>query len=297
MWCAACRADVAAELSSDNRRMLCARCRSELGTAVGSIDRPIVEPRLQDTERNARELLARWSTQHLLEPPIAAGPAAPLAPVATRPAGTSSELPAERLHRFDGPHAATATPTPVIAASDGPAVPKPKSDDTRERPRRRRVPKPHLAAVPSEDSTLNSSGPHSSEALPHDDMVRLAVKQPPLREGNWTTTIGQLCAYGGVAVLTLGTVMVLSGYFGGPANYAPTGWLVAAVGQMLLFLGVVTLVSGGMEQTVDEVAWRIDHLAAQIMHLEKTIDLQQAQLEAMRRREERQSRRGRSDAA
>ena len=111
--------------------------------------------------------------------------------------------------------------------------------------------------------------------------------------------IGQLCAYGGVAVLTLGTVMVLSGYFGGPTNYAPTGWLVAAVGQMLLFLGVVTLVSGGMEQTVDEVSWRIDHLAEQIMHLEQVIASQQAHLEASQRRERRRMRssRGQADAA
>ena len=31
MWCPSCRADVAAELSTDNRRMLCARCQTELG--------------------------------------------------------------------------------------------------------------------------------------------------------------------------------------------------------------------------------------------------------------------------
>ena len=93
--------------------------------------------------------------------------------------------------------------------------------------------------------------------------------------------------------------MVLSGYFGVQGNYAPTGWLVAAVGQMLLFLGVVTLVSGGMEQTVDEVSWRIDHLAEQIMHLEQVIELQQAQLEESRlvRRRRNSSRRDQSDAA
>lgn len=93
--------------------------------------------------------------------------------------------------------------------------------------------------------------------------------------------------------------MVLSGYFGGPANYAPTGWLVSAVGQMLLFLGVVTLVSGGMEQTVDEVAWRIDSLAEHIVHLEQTIVAQQSQLEEAQRLERRRRRRdrGQSDAA
>lgn len=94
--------------------------------------------------------------------------------------------------------------------------------------------------------------------------------------------------------------MVLSGYFGGPTNYAPTGWLVAAVGQMLLFLGVVTLVSGGMEQTVDEVAWRIDALAEQIHDLEQVISAQQQEFDRIRRRAERRGRRpnrDQSDAA
>lgn len=108
--------------------------------------------------------------------------------------------------------------------------------------------------------------------------------------------VGQLCAYAGVAVLTLGTVMVLSGYFGGPTNYAPTGWLVAAVGQMLLFLGVVTLVSGGMEQTVDEVSWRIDQLADQIFRLEQMIVNQQAQQEESQRRNRRRMRSSRDQA-
>jgi len=94
--------------------------------------------------------------------------------------------------------------------------------------------------------------------------------------------------------------MVLSGYFGGPTNYAPTGWLVAAVGQMLLFLGVVTLVSGGMEQTVDEVSWRIDHLAEQLMRLEQMVSDQQSAAADARRREQRAARmqrRDQSDAA
>jgi len=99
-----------------------------------------------------------------------------------------------------------------------------------------------------------------------------------------------------VAVLTLGTVMVLSGYFGGPANYAPTGWLVAAVGQMLLFLGVVTLVSGGMEQTVDAVAWRIDELADQVDRLERLIKDQQMR-KRVRRDQRPDSRARRADAA
>jgi len=279
MWCAACRADVAAELSPDNRRMLCARCHSELGTAAGALDRSATGPRLQDTERNARELLARWSTQHVLESPLSATVAGT---PAVAPATESA--PVRMSHRLDAAH--SSVPAPMVAPPNNESAEEPRA----ERPRRRKkASRPRLAAVGHDDAP--------AKPTTHDDMVRMAVQQPVTRAGNWTTSIGQLCAYGGVAVLTLGTVMVLSGYFGGPANYAPTGWLVAAVGQMLLFLGVVTLVSGGMEQTVDEVSWRIDHLASTISRLEQVIESQQSQLKEFQRRELRRARRDQSDAA
>ena len=280
MWCAACRADVAAELSTDNRRMLCARCHSELGTAAGAIERAVTGPRLQDTERNARELLARWSTQHVLEAPVAISTGTSVPPTeATTP---------RQSHRFDAAHP---LPTPVTAHPDRSHGEADESNQISQ-PKRRRLketPIPKIAAKNGEVPTPQPS---------HDDIVRAAVQHPHLRQGSWTTSIGQLCAYAGVAVLTLGTVMVLSGYFGGPTNYATTGWLVSAVGQMLLFLGVVTLVSGGMEQTVDEVSWRIDSLAEHIIHLEKTIASQQVLLQDARRRERRDRQRpGQSDAA
>lgn len=282
MWCAACRADVAAELSTDNRRMLCARCHSELGMAEGALGRTTTEPRQQDPERNARELLARWSAQHLLEPPVVTGSAPNL--------GSSSEATTpKRAHRFDGGHS---VPTPVIAKSE--AIVERGSGDgdnaPSERRRRKKVRRPRLA------ETQDDTPPRRSA---QDDLVRTAVQQSPPPRSNWTTSVGQLCAYGGVAMLTLGTVMVLSGYFGGPANYAPTGWLVSAVGQMLLFLGVVTLVSGGMEQTVDEVSWRVDSLSEQMAQLERMMIAQQLLLEEVLRRERRRNRptRDQSDAA
>ena len=84
--------------------------------------------------------------------------------------------------------------------------------------------------------------------------------------------VGQLCAYSGVCLLTCGTVMVMWSYFGGPPNFMPTGWLTAAIGQMSLFLGVVTLISSGLEQTTSEVAWRIDHLAEEVHHMGLALD-------------------------
>jgi hypothetical protein len=77
-------------------------------------------------------------------------------------------------------------------------------------------------------------------------------------------------AYVGVAVLTIGTALVLWGYFGGPAAYAPTGWLVTTAGQMLLLLGVITLISGGMQQTTHEVASRVAHLDGRMHRIETT---------------------------
>lgn len=82
--------------------------------------------------------------------------------------------------------------------------------------------------------------------------------------------IGQILSYIGVLSLTIGTTFVLWGYFGeNHPNYAPMGWLVLTAGQMLLFLGVVTLVSGGMEQTTAEVAQRIDALGEHIFRIEQ----------------------------
>jgi hypothetical protein len=81
---------------------------------------------------------------------------------------------------------------------------------------------------------------------------------------------GQMLAYAGVLALTVGAAFVLMGYFGGPGwqSYTPTGWLITTTGQMLLFLGVVTLVSGGMEQTTEEVARRIERLGQRMIRIE-----------------------------
>ena len=278
MWCPECRADVAAELSSDNRRYCCARCQTELGIAAGAVDRVLAPPRLLDTERNARELLARWSTQNLLEPAATSSAATPLA--TPRPAGAEAAAISSRSGlRVDAAHPAMPSPKGMVERDQS----QTSNEPTERKPRRKKLRRPQLA-TPTE------------EALPttpsrHDELVRAAIAEPQPARTNWTSMAGQLCAYGGVGLLTCGTVLVLSGYFGGPVHYAPTGWLIAAVGQMLLFLGVVTLVSGGMEQTVDEVAWRIDYLAERIVHLEHMV--QERELRDPRR--QRPPRRSRDD--
>jgi hypothetical protein len=92
------------------------------------------------------------------------------------------------------------------------------------------------------------------------------------KPGRQESIFGQLLAYMGVGLLTIGTALVVWGYFGGEAvqRYQSTGWLVSTAGQMLLFLGVVTLVSGGMQQTTHEVAQRVEYLGGKMHRIEQS---------------------------
>lgn len=103
------------------------------------------------------------------------------------------------------------------------------------------------------DSTLR--GPHFEITAP--------------RRSNLTSVTGQFLAYLGVLGLTIGTAMVIYGHFGGYSEYTPTGWLVTTVAQMLLFLGVINLVSGGIEQNNEDVSRRINTLGEQLVRIEK----------------------------
>ncbi|MFG0240934.1 MAG: hypothetical protein ACF8CY_07800, partial [Gimesia chilikensis] len=64
---------------------------------------------------------------------------------------------------------------------------------------------------------------------------------------------------------------------------ASTGWLISTAGQMLLFLGVITLVSAGMEQTSNSVTRRIDRLGQRIFLFEQAMLDQQQEAERKKR--------------
>lgn len=299
MWCPSCRADVAAELSTDNRRMLCARCQTELAITATAASQIANLPRAIETERDARELLARWSAQNLLDVPA---PAVGAGPFAT-PNG-SGETPIARPElRFDDGRPTVPAPSSRFldsarAKQDQSSSSPPANDqDENSRLKKRFAKKksqasrlaaapvrelPETPVVPVEQRTSelqpSSSHYHSTLETPH---VTSAFRSHP----TWIMMAGQICAYAGVGLLTCGTVLVMWNYFGGPANFLPLGWLTAAVGQMLLFLGVITLISSGLDLTVSEVAWRIDHLAEEIHHMEMALeDLEHEHRRARRRR-------------
>ncbi len=88
------------------------------------------------------------------------------------------------------------------------------------------------------------------------------------KRSNMTSLTGQFLAYLGVLGLSVGSGVDLGGRCGGNSEYTPTGWLVTTVAQMMLFLGVINLVSGGIEQNNDDVSARINNLGEQLMRIE-----------------------------
>jgi len=264
MWCPKCQADVAGEVTSDHKRVRCAICSTEISRVSAST--------AADKTREARELLERWSSGRISEstsptslltsgtPLKSVTELTPSLPTATpvapemKPATVaenSSAKAATRPHfRVDQRRAVRTTSTPQSTPAAAPTQSARPQFQPQPRQSTRRLDRAHEYA-----------GPHFE--------IPTAVDAPRRRGNNWSSIIGQLLAYAGVAMLTVGTVLVIWGYFGGPMAYTPTGWLIATVGQMLLFLGIVTIVSGGMEHTTQEVCRRIDFLGDRILRVEQ----------------------------
>jgi hypothetical protein len=112
---------------------------------------------------------------------------------------------------------------------------------------------------------------HESLGGPHFDLQAF-LAQDAQKPGRSESIWGQVLAYLGIGLITVGTTLVLWGWFGSKPQYAPTGWLICTVGQMLLFLGVTTLISGGMQQTSHEVTRRVEYLGDRILRFEQSAE-------------------------
>jgi len=228
--------------SADNERVYCTACGNELA-------RPASEASAEEATdmpsgralRDPRELLARWAREDALE--SLDSPRPPVREVPER----------KQILRFDASHPTVSPPPPAFVERT-----------VAQHPPMAASPPPAEKLPPaSRDIVVHQAhGPNP----PHFQPVPVSLAD---KSSKWVTLAGQLFAYIGVAGLTVGTVLVLMGYFGGPASYATTGWLITTAGQMLLFLGVVTLVSGGMEQTTQEVARRIDTIGERLVRIEQ----------------------------
>jgi len=234
MWCEKCQADVAGIASSDNGRVLCTTCGHEMA-------RTATPAEAAKTLRDPRDLLARWAREDALDPLDFALPG-------TREAQSQANKP---VLRFDGSHPILSPQAVATGARYASASPPAAATVEAKQ------------GLPGIDNIIHQA--HAPNP-PHFQVVPVSLSD---KSSKWVTLVGQIFAYFGVGGLTVGTALVLMGYFGGPASYATTGWLVTTAGQMLLFLGVVTLVSGGMEQTTQEVARRIDTIGERLVRIEQ----------------------------
>jgi hypothetical protein len=135
-----------------------------------------------------------------------------------------------------------------------------------------RVPRPHAAAFTQRvDAPHQPAEPHADFSYGHEKVSAAADEISEEDATNWFSGLGQGLAWLGILGLTAGTSLVIVGYFGGPATYAPMGWLISTIGQMLLFLGIVTLVSSGMEQTTQEVRRTVNEVSRKLDLIEDRI--------------------------
>ncbi len=186
-----------------------------------------------------------------------AAPPSPLAPPPVEVKLATASRPPEPL------------PTPVSERTESEQHEARHSSDTPEPV----APRPTAPRVVASANVLHRRLDPAHESLggPHFDLQAFLAqdsRQPGKSESTW----GQVLAYTGVGLITVGTTLVLWGYFGNQPQYAPTGWLICTVGQMLLFLGVITLVSGGMQQTSHEVTRRVEYLGDRILRFEQSAD-------------------------
>lgn len=118
---------------------------------------------------------------------------------------------------------------------------------------------------------VDPAQPVAMHSEPHIDIQQLIDERlAKEKKGiNWLVLAGQWLSYLGVLGLTAGAALVVYGYFGGNVEMTPKGWMLTTAGQMLLLLGIVTLISGGLEQSNDEVNTRIELLGEQMLRFER----------------------------
>lgn len=293
MWCEQCAADVATQIAADGKSLLCMSC--------GQPVRKVTTPSLHPETKSARDFLERWAREQEEARQAAAAQsdaAAEKKEAAPAPAESAAAAAAEARAEEESknesesgarPEAPAAQEPPrkqkwrVDSQHSGPEGPLPPRNRGPRRPRRlERIeeagpveavePEPAPAAeAPQRPPRRRIDAEHAAVSAPHFD-VRTGAPRKSFFPGRAETVWGQLLAYAGVGLLTVGTVLVLWGYFGELEQYASTGWLLSTAGQMLLLLGIVTLVAGGMQQTTHEVSQRIDNLGGRIIRIEECTD-------------------------
>lgn len=295
MWCANCQDDVATEISADGQAVKCITCGEQV--------RQVFAPSLHPETKSARDLLQKWAEEQKQQLGKVADASteesprseqsekpnsevkipesnekAPAKPSELKATEDVAEKKSKPKFRVDAAHERHVSKKPKQAPQEleeTNSVVSEKTENKSEVSTEKNVTEEVAANLPSQDQqpvqNYHNHLSHEQAPAPHFDVVA-ASKKAKARPGRSEAIWGQLMAYAGVGVLTVGTVMVLWGYFGMVEQYASTGWLLSTAGQMLLLLGIVTLVSGGMQQTTHEVTERIEYLGGRMIRIEESTD-------------------------
>ena len=241
MWCSRCQADVAAEVSPNTRTVSCATCGTEIVNSIAN--------RTESRTRQARALLERWSLERDTSPANREEPES----VATA--------------------AAAITEQPETSSPGSrPSMARPGEMHSIEKTRSFRIDEAHRSSAIGETANPPEKQPQPNAAAAPQIISNASNSKPGGKLINWASTAGQWLAYSGILGLMTGTCLVILGYFRGPESYAPTGWLITTAGQMLLFLGVVTLVSSGIEESSNLMTEQINRLDARLMRIEQATE-------------------------
>ncbi len=338
MWCAHCQADVAAEVTANRHRILCASCGSDLANSGNRSAIPQTD--------QAQQILDRWSHREM---PVPSSPGVSVSSVAdpsrqmasansatvnsatVNSATVGSEIIGSEIIGSETTPNTVAIGQPAIgaaaaqpgaaafdlAADSATADSNPAIDDTPPADLQRgdMLPEPPTSGFP-EDTLFRVDEPHTHRRQAADQNPPQAVNDPPRhawpveqsvnptvlapqmpqarepvpaepqplftvsgfdaqleisrrqqRQAKWVVSTAQFLAYCGIGGLTVGTACVIWGYFGGVTNYLPMGWLVLSFGQMLLFLGMVTMVSCSVEQTSTDITRQLAEIQKQLARM------------------------------
>jgi|GEM_PF-5220702 len=252
MWCAICKKDVAAELlGGDDPR--CSYC----GTTIS----PGLSARPRTRTQKARDLLEKWSQPQPVVPTSAeASHSTPSEPNGKSTTGKESahlapesmpnaetEESAKRIlpvFRFDQPHPNQALAKNELESDEEPNRDREPSNIEVEKTNSTETSPP--AKLERRDLKFHST--HLEFPAPHFHIPNKSEFLEESTESSMTILAGYMLSYLGVLGLLTGTVLVVIGYFKGPPNYMPMGWIINAFGQLLLYLGIVTLVSNKMDR-------------------------------------------------
>ena len=207
MWCPNCKADVAAEVAADNRRVRCATCGVEISASAAFTG-------LAKT-REARDLLERWASERKVDSPPRSERGAQRTADSQVTGGVSLEEDADSVSTASRPDRRAAPAMSPVESARPAAV---RSGYRIDPSQPMQGPSGQMRrAVPRSESARLHRQHESSEGSPHFD-IQGSLLGPERKRTNWTSILGQLIAYAGVALLTIGTTLIVWSYFGGPAN-------------------------------------------------------------------------------